>query len=455
MEPFRYHVYACDQQKPEGLVSCSVRGSARTIDALRKAIAAEGLVDEVQVTSCGSLGLCERGPNMVVYPEGTWYSGVTPEDVPEIVQSHFRDGVPVERLVSRDGAALKAEIRANRDKMLMGMRAREAAGALPDDLYATVRGFMESRVVLTALELDLFTAVGKGATAGEAAQRAGTDPRATEAILNALVAMGLLAKADVLYSVTPVTGRYFAAGGEHEARVATLHNASLWERWSRLTDAVRGGTAPAFTDEGERGAEWTVPFIAAMHRIARERTRMVVGAVGVDSVKRVLDVGGGSGAYAIAFAQASPQVEVDLLDRPDVLEIAARHVGEAGLADRVHLRPGDLTKDALGEGYDLVLLSAICHSLDEEGNEGLVRRCREALAPGGRLVISEFILDEDGTGPKFAALFSLNMLVGTKGGASYPEGRIASWMSSAGLSDVRRIRLPGPAHLVVGTRPVA
>jgi len=326
---------------------------------------------------------------------------------------------------------------------------------LPDDLAATIRAFQESRAILTALELDLFTAVGAGATADEAAAKAGTDPRATGMLLNALVAMGLLGKAGGTFCATPVAAQFLAAGGQDDSRQATLHQSSLWERWSRLTDAVRGGTAPAFTDGGERGPEWTGPFIAAMHRIAQERTRMVVAAVGLDGVKRLLDAGGGSGAYAIAFAQASPEVEVDLLDRPAVLDIAGRHVSEAGLAERVHLRPGDLTTDALGTGYDLVLLSAICHSFDEAVNRDLVRRCREALAPGGRLVVSEFILDENGAGPKFAALFSLNMLVGTKGGASYTEGQITSWMESAGLSDVRRIRLPGPAHLLVGTRPAA
>ena len=70
MEPFRYHVFICDQKKPEGIPCCAARGSATTIDALRKAVAARGLMDDVQITVCGSLGLCERGPNLAVYPEG-------------------------------------------------------------------------------------------------------------------------------------------------------------------------------------------------------------------------------------------------------------------------------------------------------------------------------------------------------------------------------------------------
>ena len=70
MEPFRYHVFICDQEKPEGVPCCAARGSGKTLEALRKEIAVRGLMDSVQITVCGSLGLCERGPNMVVYPEG-------------------------------------------------------------------------------------------------------------------------------------------------------------------------------------------------------------------------------------------------------------------------------------------------------------------------------------------------------------------------------------------------
>src|ERR1017187_6876586 len=163
MAPFPFHVFVCDQKKTEGLPFCTAQGSLEVLEALRREVGALGLTGTVQVTSCGSLGLCEHGPNLVVYPEGTWYSGVTPADVPEIVRSHFQEDAPVERLVRTDPAVLRAEILQNREKMFAGRRAREAAGVLPDDLNDRIRGFQESRVVLTALELDLFTAVGDGA----------------------------------------------------------------------------------------------------------------------------------------------------------------------------------------------------------------------------------------------------------------------------------------------------
>ncbi len=452
MEPFRYHVYACDQQKPEGAPCCSARGSARTIDALRLELAQRGLADEVQVTACGSLGLCERGPNLVVYPEGIWYSGVTAEDVPEIVRSHFQEGKPVERLVQRDPGALKGEIGSNRDRYLAALRARDAAGALPDDLSQTLRGFMESRVLLTAVELDLFTAVGEGASAPEVSKRAATDPRGTETLLNALASMGLLAKRDGVFRATPVSARFLVSGQPDDARATPLHQANLWRTWSHLTEVVRSGVLPSHEEMAERSEDRIVPFIAAMHRNATERSKAVVAAVGVEGVRRMLDVGGGSGAYSIAFAQASTALEAVVLDLPAVLPIAEGHIRAAGLQDRVKVRAGDLRSDDLGAGFDLVFVSAICHMLDEAENAGLLRRCFAALAPGGRIVIQEFILQADKTAPRTAALFSVNMLVETRGGASYSEAEYTEWLSLAGFRDVRRLPVPGPTGLIVAVR---
>ena len=101
MEPFRYHVFACEQQKPEGVPGCAARGSVKVIEALRRELAARGLANEVQVTSCGSLGLCERDPNLVVYPEGVWYRYANEADVDEILFQHIVKGRVVERLLLR------------------------------------------------------------------------------------------------------------------------------------------------------------------------------------------------------------------------------------------------------------------------------------------------------------------------------------------------------------------
>ena len=448
MEPFQYHVYVCDQQKPEGVPSCTACGSRDTIDALRREIVAEGLANQVQITTCGSLGLCERGPNMVVYPEGVWYSGVRAEDVREIVDSHFRQGRPVSRLVNTDRAAVAAEVCANRDRYLASLRARDAAGVMPDELAQSIRSFQESRVILTALELDLFTAIQTGATAAQAAATAGSEARATEMLLNALASLDLVRKQGAVFHNSPAAARFLAAGSPDSARMAMLHTARLWHRWSGLTECVRTGTT---APDDERGAEGTEAFIAAMHNNARQRAAQLAQNAAAGAT-RMLDVGGGSGAYAIAFAQANTQLRVEVFDQPVVLAIARRHIREAGLEDRISTRLGDLRTDEFGGGYDLVLISAICHMLSEEENRNLLARAFRALAEGGRVAIQDFLLRADKTGPRSGALFSLNMLVNTQGGASYSEQEYAAWLREAGFGEVRRVPLPGPAGVLIATR---
>ena len=169
-----------------------------------------------------------------------------------------------------------------------------------------------------------------------------------------------------------------------------------------------------------------------MHRNAAERTPLVVRTVNSQNVPRLLDVGGGSGAYSIAFAQSNADLHAEILDLPAVL--------------------GDLRKDPLGPDYDLVFLSAICHMLSPAENLDLLQRCHQALAPDGRIVIQDFLLQPDKTAPRFAALFSLNMLVGTPGGASCSEPEYAAWLGEAGFREIRRESLPGPTALMIASK---
>jgi (2Fe-2S) ferredoxin/SAM-dependent methyltransferase len=451
MEPFKYHVYICNQQKPEGVPGCAAHGSEKVIDCLRKEIMKSGLGDTVQITTCGSIGLCERGPNMIVYPEGTWYSGVTVENVPEIVTRHFKEGKVVERLVNSDVSAVRAEIDANKKKMMAALKAQDEAGVLPDDLNQKIRGFQMSRVILSAVELDIFTAVGKGASSDEVATKLKADPRATESFLNALVSLNLLEK-NGLFCNTPVSSRYLVEGAPDDSRTSLMHTVHLWNRWSTLTECIKKGTSVTYKEMADRGDEWTVPFIAAMHKNATARAPLVLRTVGLDGVKRMLDVGGGSGAYSIAAARISGSLRAEVFDLPTVIPITRGHIEEAGLSDRVTTRAGDMRKDDLGTGFDLVFISAICHMNSPEENIELLEKAYKALSENGRVVIQDFILYNDKSSPPTAALFALNMLVGTRAGSSYSEAEYTEWLRKTGFHDIKLIRLPGPTALVVGNR---
>ena len=448
MEPFQYHVFVCTQEKPENVKSCSAACSGDVLAALHREMEMQGVAGDVQVTTCGCLGLCDEGPVVIVYPDGIWYRGVKAPDVPEIVSSHLRSGKPVARLVWNDAPAMKAMITEHGNLYRAMLEAKDQAGVLPDDINELIRGFMSSRAVLTALELDAFTAVADGASADVVAKRVQASPRGTEMLLHALAALKLLRKENGIFKNTPRSARFFVDTSPDSARKALLHTANLWARWSNLTASVRAGTpAPKASDEG-----WVNTFIAAMDRNARERAQAVVNAAGAESVRRILDLGGGSGAYSIAFARANPQVTAEVLDLPDVIPLTQAYIRQAGLGDRIHTRVGDMLRDPLGQGFDVVLLSAICHMFSAEENRALFRRAHTALVPGGRLLVQDFILEPEKTAPRFAALFSLNMLVGTRAGSSYSEPEYTAWLKAAGFAEVRRIRFPGPAGMLIATR---
>ncbi len=466
MEPFRFHLFVCTQLKPEGVPSCPTSGSFAVLGALDREIQERGLNhpglnnrglnNDVQLTTCGCMGLCDEGPVMVVYPSGVWYRRVQPSDVSEIVDAHLRDGKPVDRLIWNDAAAMKAMAVEHGERYREAMAAREKAGVLPDRLDQMIRGYMPSRCVLTALELDIFTAVGDGANAEQIGTKIHANARASGMLLNALVALGLLSKRGDDYKNTPESARFFVQGSKDNHRNGLLHTANIWHRWSTLTDAVRSGTrVPASRDDTP---EWTRNFIAGMERHAKDRAPLVVKALGAatatatsnSNVRRILDLGGGSGAYSIAFAQASPNVQCEILDIPEVVPLTAEYVRQAGVSAQVSLRTGDMLQDDFGSGYDIIMLNAICHMFSEEQNRNIFGRAHQALAPNGRLVVQDFILNPDKTGPQHAALFSLNMLVNTDAGASYSESEYTHWMKAAGFTEVCRINLPGPSSLIVG-----
>lgn len=324
-----------------------------------------------------------------------------------------------------------------------------AAGSL-EDLLLSLRAWQESRVLLSAIELDLFTTVGSGATSREVADRLRLDPRGTDILLHAVAALGLIEKRGERFRNGPLAARHLCAGSPEDLRAALGHTAALWHRWSALSEVVRTGR-PAPRPSRDPGDDET--FIAAMHMNAASRAPQVVAALDLSGARRALDLGGGSGAYAIALARAAPALHVDLVDTADVVPLTRRYVAEAGLQDRITARGGDLRSGGYGSGYDLALLSAVCHMLAPEENADLIRRAVAALRPGGRLVIQDFVLDPERTSPRAAALFAVNMLVNTPQGTNYTEADYSGWMREAGLVEVRRVPLASPTALLIGLRP--
>jgi 2-polyprenyl-3-methyl-5-hydroxy-6-metoxy-1,4-benzoquinol methylase len=321
-----------------------------------------------------------------------------------------------------------------------------------DEIREVAYAFQKSRILLTAYELDLFTVLGKAPkTSGEVARAIGADTHATDRLMNALCAMGLLTKDDGRFSNTQVASR-FLVRGEPGYMAGLMHTVNLWDTWSTLTQAVRQGTATAHREVNGRGERWLTAFIAAMHTRASREAPAVVSEIGVSGVSRVLDVGGGSGAYAMAFVRAGDGIRATVFDLPNVVPLTRSYVEQGGLSDKVDITAGDYLTDDLGSGYDLVFVSAIIHSNSVGQNQSLIKKCASALSQGGRVIVQDFIMDEDRTGPPRGAFFALNMLVGTPAGDTYTEAEVRTWMEEAGLSAIVRKETPFGSTQIVGRK---
>jgi len=307
-----------------------------------------------------------------------------------------------------------------------------------DELLEAINAFRRSRVILTAVELRVFDVVEKnGSEASDIARMLVTDARAIDRLLNALAGMKLLKKEHSRFYLTDTSARFLVSrSSEYLANIAHYNN--LWERWSSLSEAVREGRGIGLENIRERGSEWLESFIAAMHHRAVPQAPEDVNLMDLHDVVRVLDLGGGSGAYSMAMTRVKQELRAVVFDLPEVVPITKKYIEQAGLSHRIDVLEGDYLVDDYDGVYDLVFLSAIIHSHPPEENIALLKRCASALRPGGSIVIQDFIMEDDRVQPVHGALFALNMLVATRAGDTYTEEEICSWMHEAGFSDVRR-----------------
>ena len=289
--------------------------------------------------------------------------------------------------------------------------------------------FFVSRVILTANRLRIFDHLAApGKTAPQLSRTLQTDTRATELLLNSLVAVGLLVKSKDTYTNTAIASRYLVSGKPGYQGDILRHYSTLWDNWSGLDAVLKTG-------KPNRTARNHEAFILGMHNLALLKVKNVLAALDLRGVKRVLDLGGGPGTYAMAFARQGK--EAVIMDFPETLKIAKRLIAKEGLGKKISLLPGDFTSDAIGSDYDLVLISQIFHAYDMQTCISMLKKCHQALKRGGKVVVQEIFLDETHTAPPWGALFAINMLVNTPGGRTYTPKEMTGWMNKAGFRDMK------------------
>ncbi|MCP2322050.1 SAM-dependent methyltransferase [Hamadaea flava] len=334
----------------------------------------------------------------------------------------------------------------------------------PTPLMRLVTGFWSFKTLAVAVELDLFTRIagGRVVTVADLRDELGLADRPADMLLAACASLGLLERDGEGYRNSPLAEEFLVAGRPYYFGGQVRYcDVKTYLPWHRIGEALRTDRPLTWDPDTDRSAFETgdpamlAEFWEAMFSTSIFTARTLASAYDFGQHARLLDVGGGGGAYPIELCRNFSHLKAAVYDLPHVCEIADRKIAAAGLADRIETVPGDFRAEpVLPDGYDVILLSMILHDWDEATNRELLAKCYAALPPDGVLIVSEWLLNGDRTGPAEAALMGMNMIVETEGGRNYSDVEYAAWLSDTGFSDVRVVPLdaPGANGVVVGRK---
>lgn len=339
----------------------------------------------------------------------------------------------------------------------MTTEAATAPAADPDDLGAALDRLLadadiwRSRALISAAELDLFTALGRHGPASAAllAQTLGCDAAALARLLAALDEMGYVARHGDAYANRPVAAAFLdRAGPYHIGSWLRLHGAD-WPAWGELTAILRTGQPPGTGSLFDDPGRLAVLLHAAHERAVLFHVPGAVAAIDPARSRRLIDVGGGAGSYALGLCAANPALSAVLFDLPAAIAVARDIIAADPAAPRIGFLPGDFHRDPLGGPYDLALISNVLHGEPPDAAAALLCRVAAALEPGGRIAVRDNFLDDDGTSAAGGALFALVLMVETRAGRPYRACEVAAMLRAAGCATIER---PAPA-IMIGTLP--
>lgn len=323
----------------------------------------------------------------------------------------------------------------------------------PGRLLGTSGSYWQGCTLHAAVKLDLFTAIGDRKLSGdELAKELKSDVRATTMLLNALAAMQLLMNSDNKYSNSPASIAFLCKGSPKYVGHMIMHHHHLVDSWFRLDEAVKTGrpvrTRISQSDEVRRES-----FLMGMFNMAMNLAPIIVKQIDLASSRRLLDLGGGPGTYAIHFCLNNPDLRATVYDLPTTKPFAEKTIDRFGLNDRIAFVAGNYVDGPIPGTYDAAWLSHILHGEGPEDCEAIINKTVSVLESGGTILIHDFILNNGMDGPLFPALFSLNMLLGTASGQSYSEEQLIRMLRKAGVKDIRRIpvQTPNDSGIIAGT----
>jgi len=333
-----------------------------------------------------------------------------------------------------------------------------APQSAPEKIMRYMWGYAPPLILEAAVRNGVFDALSGGPkTVAETSAATGASERGLAAIMNALVGLEFLTRDEAgRFALTPESATYLVSTNPAYLGGMLAHTSKqLMPGWLELEEIVRTGRPYTAVNQQGEGSPFFEQFVGALFAMNYASAVAAAEALGVATASEavsVLDLAAGSGVFGIAIAQRSERVTVTAVDWPKVLEVTRRTVDRFGLGDRFRYVAGDLDAADFGKGHNVATLGHILHSEGEERGRKLLGKIYDAMAPGGTVVIAEFLVDADRRGPLSGLLFGVNMLVHTDKGGTYSFDEIRGWLEECGFRDARTVAAPGPSPLIFATR---
>ena len=310
--------------------------------------------------------------------------------------------------------------------------------------------YWETKILLTAVTLDLFSTLkGHPRSVDDVAQELQLNTRVLELVMNALVAMRVLQKADKMYVNSPVAEKHLVkSSSDYVGHLLELHDAE-WNNWGQLAQSVKSGQSPVKQHVFETAPELGAQVLSVLDRIGRGSGLALAQRLKLEPGMRLLDIGGGAGTNAIAFCKEYPDLQATVFDLPGTLRVTKKYREEAGLSKRITLLPGNFLEDSFPGTYDVALMSDILHYQDGKMNATVVEKAYACLNDGGRLIIKDRFLDVSRTSPAWTTAFAVHIAVNTERGECFTVQETQRWMEQAGFGKVEELE---PCALIQGTK---
>ncbi|WP_428925290.1 methyltransferase [Marinibacterium sp. SX1] len=331
-----------------------------------------------------------------------------------------------------------------------------------DEISNIAFGFMGSKALFAALELEVFSTLAEGAMTSDAlAERAEIHPDRAMTLLTSLAGLGLVSVRDGRFANSPAAEAFLVKGAKYD--FSDYLRLQVGKQMYPLLDQIEGALTGKLDEADTKSyAQWFSDpeearlYSESQHAGSLGPARQLARSLDLGDKRRLLDVGGGTAAFDITLCKANLELQATVLEFPNVAALGREYVAEAGLSERITYQEGNALEADWPGGQDIVLMSYLFSGVPGDTHDRLIAQAYDVLNPGGLILIHDFVVEADRSGPPLAALWQLQHTAFTPEARSLDAGWLTGAMEAGGFGEVGiRTMIPEMTMLAQGVKPRA